>query len=191
MENSIEELQEKLETLHATQDARLACNADDLDIREEIAEVEEEIKELQDDISVDREDSIKNEWSSMEENIKILEELIENANIENMDMNDCFGGEHIEAIERFLSNYKRVLKENEELKFKERSRIIGKYGDAEIHDVINRTLSNDYIPVQKVKDKIEEYKNMLKTCNKVKDIDRIKAINERILELQELLEGRR
>lgn len=49
----------------------------------------------------------------------------------------------------------------------------------------------DYIPVQKVKDKIEEYKNMLKTCNKAKDIDRIKAINERILELQELLEGRK
>lgn len=47
------------------------------------------------------------------------------------------------------------------------------------------------IPIQKIKDKIEEYKNMLKTCNKVKDIDRIKAINERILELQELLEGRR
>ena len=43
------------------------------------------------------------------------------------------------------------------------------------------------IPVQKVKDKIEEYKNMLKTCNKVKDIDRIKAINERILELEELI----
>ena len=48
-----------------------------------------------------------------------------------------------------------------------------------------------YIPIQKVKDKIEEYKNMLKTCNKKKDIDRIKAINERILELEELLEGRK
>lgn len=36
---------------------------------------------------------------------------------------------------------------------------------------------------------LEEYKNMLKTCNKAKDIDRIKAINERILELQELIEG--
>ena len=96
-----------------------------------------------------------------------------------------------ENLEEKLSDYKRVLKENEELKFKERSRIIGKYGDAEIHDVINRTLSNDYIPVQKVKDKIEEYKNILKTCNKAKDIDRIKAINERILELEELLEGRK
>lgn len=94
-------------------------------------------------------------------------------------------------LEHILSDYKRVLKENEELKFKERSRIIGKYGDVEIHDLINRTLSNDYIPVQKVKDKIEEYKNILKTCNKAKDIDRIKAINERILELEELLEGRK
>lgn len=46
-----------------------------------------------------------------------------------------------------------------------------------------------YIKKQKIKDKIEEYKNMLKTCNKAKDIDRIKAINERILELQELIEG--
>ena len=52
----------------------------------------------------------------IEEDIKILEEMIENANIENMDMNNCFGGEHIEAIEHILSDYKRVLKENEELK---------------------------------------------------------------------------
>lgn len=50
----------------------------------------------------------------------------------------------------------KLQKENEELKFKERSRIIGKYGDVEIHDVINRTLSNDYISVKKIKDKIEK-----------------------------------
>lgn len=61
-----------------------------------------------------KENSIKNERSSIEEDIKILEEMIENANIENMDMNNCFGGEHIEAIEHILSDYKRVLKENEE-----------------------------------------------------------------------------
>ena len=53
--------------------------------------------------------------NSIEEDIKILEEMIENANIENMDMNDCFGGEHIEAIEHILSDYRRVLKINEEL----------------------------------------------------------------------------
>lgn len=53
--------------------------------------------------------------NSIEDDIKIIEKMIENANIENMDMNDCFGGEHIEAIEHILSDYKRVLKENEEL----------------------------------------------------------------------------
>ena len=85
-----------------------------------------------------------------------------------------------QAIEHILSDYKRVLKENEELK--------------KFHIQDNKHLDfimQHSIPVQKVKDKIEEYKNMLKTCNKVKDIDRIKAINERILELQELLEGRK
>ena len=50
-ENKMEELKERLEELHRIQDARLACGADDLDIREEIAEVEDEIKELEDDIN--------------------------------------------------------------------------------------------------------------------------------------------
>ena len=45
MENSIEELEQKLEELYRTQQARLDVGADDLDIREEIAEVEEKIKE--------------------------------------------------------------------------------------------------------------------------------------------------
>ena len=54
--------------------------------------------------------------NSIEKDIKLLKEMIENANIENMDMNDCFGGEHIEAIEHILSDYKRALKENETYK---------------------------------------------------------------------------
>lgn len=54
--------------------------------------------------------------NKLAEEIGILEEMIENANIENMDMNDCFGGEHIEAIEHILSDYKRALKENELLR---------------------------------------------------------------------------
>ena len=136
----------------------------------------------------------------MENNIEMIENMLntERRNRRgNREIRFEVNSKYYEAVSKLLSDYKRVLKENErlqkeneELKFKERSRIIGKYGDAEIHDVINKTLSNDYISVQKVKDKIEEYKNMLKTCNKAKDIDRIKAINERILELQELLEGR-
>ena len=116
-ENSIKELQERLETLHVIQDARLACNADDLDIREEIAEVEEEIKELQDDTNVNRENSIKNERSSIKEDIRILESIIKINNdylqgVENQTINQ----KEIKALEHILSDYKRVLKENEELK---------------------------------------------------------------------------
>ena len=112
-----------------------------------------------------------------------------------------------EAYKVILSDYKRVLKENEELKFKERSRIIGKYGDAEIHDVINKTLSNDYISVQKVKDKIEkEIKYHEKNILDIENITMLKgktAKEEAEIEfnkyaivvlkkmLQELLEGRK
>lgn len=134
-----------------------------------------------------------------------------------------------EKLEDFLSDYKRVLKENEELKEKskeenELNKIIkdtkldelfyrrnGKkvgqaiklrdellklpecklYGIKKCKKNVILITKEEVIPVQKVKDKIEEYKNMLKTCNKAKDVDRIKAINERILELQELLEGRK
>ena len=72
----------------------------------------------------------------------------------------------------------KLKKENETLK-------------AFTKSIFDGDIEKEYISVQKVKDKIEEYKNMLKTCNKAKDIDRIKAINERILELEELLEGRK
>lgn len=94
----------------------------------------------------------------------------------------------INYYEQQEKDYKRVLKENEELK-----RLVAhKNGyTKKLEEDLFENCSNYVIPVQKVKDKIEEYKNMLKTCNKVKDIDRIKAINERILELQELLEGRK
>lgn len=85
-------------------------------------------------------------------------------------------------------------KENEELKLYNNSitsqleqMTTEKFKEGWIH----QSEFKDFIPVQKVKNKIEEYKNVLKTCNKAKDVDRIKAINERILELEELLEGRK
>ncbi len=128
-ENSMEELQERLETLHVTQDARLACNADDLDIREEIAEVEEEIKELQDDTNADRENSIKNERSSIEEDIKIaLDKFSNNRDIDSaiLIVEKFILGNYIllggrgnivkDSLRYILLDYKRVLKENEELK---------------------------------------------------------------------------
>ena len=84
----------------------------------------------------------------------------------------------------------KLQKENEELKFEERRRIIGKYGDSEIHDVINRTLSNDDIPVQKVKDKIEHYQKL--QDNYIEKYDEInEGLQAMINTLQELLEGRK
>ena len=100
--------------------------------------------------------------------------------------------ELVRILDHILSDYKRVLKENEELKFEERSRIIGKYGDAEIHDVINRTLSNDYIPVKKVKNKIEYLDKQQKQWLEDREL---KASDSEIIfardVLRELLEGRK
>ena len=45
------------------------------------------------------------------------------------------------------------------------------------------------VPIKKIKDKIEQYKKILLNCNCFSDVDRIKAINERILELQTLLKN--
>lgn len=134
--------------------------------------------------------------NSREEDMKILEKLINTMKSDRELFDEKIDKEiyafFINALEHILQDYKRVLKENEEYKKavnvvnKEKEDWIRAYQEEKDKqfDLINKTF-------QKVKDKIEEYKNMLKTCNKVKDIDRIKAINERILELEELLEGRK
>ena len=112
-------------------------------------------------------------------------EKIENQKSELAILNDK--QKDFNKLQNTLKSYKgqfiRQEKENEKLKNKEATA-------RKINELLVQRYSNS-ISVQKVKDKIEEYKNMLKTCNKAKDIDRIKAINERILELQELLEGRK
>lgn len=100
------------------------------------------------------------------EDIKILEEMIENANIENMDMNDCFGGEHIEAIEHILSDYKRVLKENEE-----KNKII----DSMIKVMIDSSIC-DYFIKENCKNYAGENRKICDDCikeyfeNKVKEV---------------------
>lgn len=107
-ENNIEELKQMLEELYRTQKARLDVGADDLDIREEIAEVEEEIKELQDETM--EENSI--------EKITFVENKIKNTRrlFEEVGCHTFFDEDLCKAIEQILSEYKRVLKENEELK---------------------------------------------------------------------------
>lgn len=152
----------------------------------------------------------------MKNNIEMIENILntERRNRRgNREIRFEVNSNYYEAVSKLLSDYKRVLKENEELKIKNNaikreSEAYAEYMirlDNELNlekekskyewirqNCLPQELVNKlYIPIQKIKDKIEEYKNMLKTCNKVKDIDRIKAINERILELQELLEGRK
>ena len=99
----------------------------------------------------------------------------------------------VSSVEIISNLVERLQKEKEELKRKNEALKIleDDIQDKRIAYVDELEFEENYIPKQIVKDKIEEYKNMLKTCNKAKDIDRIKAINERISELEELLEGRK
>lgn len=121
-ENKIEELKERLEELHRIQEARLACNADDLDIREEIAEVEEEIKELEDDINEENNNGNDTNIGSIGNSI---EDIARIAKLITTKFNNDYSidNKDKEAIEHILSDYKRVLemnkillKENEQLK---------------------------------------------------------------------------
>ena len=80
--------------------------------------------------------------NSIDEDMKKLKESIieEKYHIYNKDLKII--------IERFLSNYKRVLKENEELKNQEATQ-------RKINELLVQRYSNS-IPVQKIKDKIKE-----------------------------------
>lgn len=52
--------------------------------------------------------------------------------------------------------FRKILQENEYLKLKEKNKILGRYGEIEIHDLINRTLAKDYISKDKIIKKWKE-----------------------------------
>lgn len=140
-------------------------------------------------------ENIKEDIKTVEYNMKCIRNVMNNFEDELCENMQTKTDEVSKIIDNILSAYKRVLKENEKLK-EDRDKFKKALGKRitycnELEKDLFENCSNYVIPIQKVKDKIEEYKNMLKTCNKAKDIDRIKAINERILELEELLEGRK
>lgn len=92
----------------------------------------------------------------------------------------------LKCIEILLSDYKRVLKENEELEE------INNELEAEKNEAIRR-YNFETIPKQKVKDKIEELKN-ISNAEELEDIMNRKnyTISELVqYVLQELLEGRK
>ena len=128
------------------------------------------------------------EENSIEEDIEIIESIIEeyeNCSVPEVDMqvNVTFREKQNNALNHILSDYKRVLKENEELNSKYYMLYTGKIENLKAQEV---KIKSQVIPIQKV-----EYKKMLLSCNRFSDVDRIKAINERILELEELLEGKK
>lgn len=202
MENNIEDLKQRLQELYQTQQARLDVGADDLDIREEIAEVEDEIKELEDDINEKNNNgndaNVGSKGNSIEEDIARIAKLIttkfnNDYSIDNKDK---------EAIEHILSDYKRVLemnevllKENEELKetYKSEKKMKNEYVKL-YQDLL---LKENVIPIQKIKDKIEELyqqdrnwsEEMSEPDSNFKNIDRnLKRIKNQIDVLQELIE---
>ena len=112
--------------------------------------------------------------NSIEENIKILENLIECfrkaeivalEDIESM-YQKCSYSDY-KAIVHILSDYKRVLKENETLK-------------AFTKSIFNGDIEKEVIPVQKVKNKIEELKNNLHTIEHYETIGAIHVLRELI-----------
>ena len=86
----------------------------------------------------------------IEEDIKIIENFINWLTIDF----EYDSGNEIKTLEHILSDYKRVLKENEELieTYKSEKKMKNEY--VKLYQVL--LLKENVIPVQKVKDKIEE-----------------------------------
>ena len=114
--------------------------------------------------------------NSIEEDIKLLREMKNNCLNRFEYYTDPKAREKAEAIERILSDYKRTLKKNEKLK-------------EELETEQNERLlcyirEKQMIPVQKIKDKIEELKE--KSGGNVFHIQQ--TINAEIRLLKELIE---
>ncbi len=95
--------------------------------------------------------------NSTEEDIKDIEKYISfTSKRENFshDTDWNWNKDLANKIEHILSEYKRVLKENEEL-----HKEIDRMKSLDIYKLVEDWETGQLIPIQKVKDKIEEYKN--------------------------------
>ena len=136
--------------------------------------------------------------NSIEKDIKVLENLLDEG-FEAM----CY--EEAQAIEHILSDYKRVLKEKEELKeyitiapnldemtaVKYRNIQQDAYikGRADEQQKAEQIIYENYIPVQEVKYKIEELNKNILNAERFDEI--ILKYRYQKQALQELLEGRK
>lgn len=139
--------------------------------------------------------------NSIEEDIKIIENFINWLTIDF----EYDSGNEIKTIEHILSDYKRVLKENEYMhnELDKQQTTINKY--AKENEEYSKQLDLDYvdknyIPKQKVKDEIEELKGKLEDISKQREKSKTKEeetvlwcleirTDERIKTLHELLEN--
>ena len=134
--------------------------------------------------------------NSIEEDIKTVENYLENSAINEIDSNFFKNGgwetvdlEIPKSMQHILSDYKRVLKENEELNYKLHSKKI-------VLEIYNR-----YIPKSKLKDIIDRIDYDIKKAKEIisndqknnYQITRLKAMNTKSLDikkrLQKLLES--
>ena len=154
--------------------------------------------------------------NSIEEDIKMIE-ILKNKNLyinikpKSSICIDCINknkNKHIEAevvinekleeaINYTLPDYKRVLKEDEELKDtntylqKENERLKKQVEYDKTHIYTPRTIELNYVSKQKIKDKIEELKQKAISYGPFIDKDESFNIESKIIILQELLEGRK
>ena len=108
----------------------------------------------------------------MEEDIKKIEQIIKRC--DQCKFHECINCEicwnEVQAIKRVVNGY-RELEENQ------------LWSEATI-----KGLRESFIHKSVIREKMEEYKKLLMNRNRFSDVDRIKAINERILAYKELLE---
>lgn len=124
--------------------------------------------------------------NSIKETIKIIERKIKEAE-HYLDITGLYltlDEELRNALMNILSDYKKVLEENEELK--------NDYENLNNSVVVKNHCIKNSIPVQKVKDKIEELKQEKKKYgNCLIEMYEDELVNRDIKILQELLEGRK
>lgn len=146
--------------------------------------------------------------NSIEEDIVLLKEMQQNC-LTKKEYKDSKANKKAKAIEHILSDYKRALKDNEELKIiksaiqtlqinsieDEKYIVISK---SSFLDGSYKHLLDDYIPVQKVKAKIEELNIAISECEylddddkrykKAVEKDKLCLLNQKRI-LKQLLEG--
>ena len=132
--------------------------------------------------------------NSIEEDIVLLKEMQQNC-LTKKEYKDSKANKKAKAIEHILSDYKRVLKENEEL-----NKHVIHLTDEQYRTVIDLA-QNDINKqwIQKVKDKIEELNRKINNGGKtygryggcVINSENIMKLQNQIEALKELLEGRK